>query len=74
MLLQATYLTPAHQAIAEAIVKFFAANHEIDAALLVNPRARGKPTRDSYLDIIALAKPELPHSTDKRGIHPCIPC
>lgn len=59
MQLQATYPTLEHQAAAEAIVEFFATNYTIDAVLLVNSCARGKATRDSCLDIVVLAKPEL---------------
>jgi predicted nucleotidyltransferase len=59
MLLQATYPTPEHQAAADVIVDFFVSNYDIDAVLLVNSCARGKATRDSCLDIVVLAQPEL---------------
>ena len=58
MKLQASYPTPEHQIAAEAIVDHFVSNFKIDAVLLVNSCARGKATRDSCLDIIALAKPD----------------
>ena len=58
MLLEATYPTLEHQAAAETIVEFFAANYQIDAVLLVNSCARGQATRDSCLDLVALARPE----------------
>lgn len=59
MRLEATYPTPEHAAAAEAITEFFAKQYSIDAVLLVNSCARGKATRDSCLDMIVLAKPEL---------------
>jgi predicted nucleotidyltransferase len=59
MLLQATYPTPEHQAAADVIVDFFVSSYKIDAVLLVNSCARGKATRDSCLDIVVLAQPEL---------------
>ena len=59
MLLQAIYPTPEHQAAAEAIVEFWATHYNIDAVLLANSCARGKATRDSGLDMVALARPEL---------------
>jgi hypothetical protein len=58
MQLRPTYPTAEHQKAAEAITRFFAENYEIDAVLLVNSCARGKATRDSCLDIVALATPE----------------
>jgi predicted nucleotidyltransferase len=59
MHLQAKYPTPEHQAAAETIVKFFSAKFELEAVLLVNSCARGKATRDSCLDIVVLARPEI---------------
>lgn len=59
MLLQAIYPTPEHQAAAETMVEFWATHYDIDAVLLVNSCARGQATRDSCLDIVALARPEL---------------
>ena len=59
MNLQAVYPTPEHQAAAEAIVKFFSTGFDLDAVLLVNSCARGKATRDSCLDIVVLARPEM---------------
>jgi hypothetical protein len=58
MPLQAVYPTPEHQAAAEAIVEFWTTHYSLDAVLLVNSCARGKATRDSCLDIVALARPE----------------
>lgn len=58
MKLQATYPTPQHAAAAEVIRRFFTANYDIDAVMLVNSCARGKATRDSCLDINILARPE----------------
>jgi len=62
MKIEAVYPTPEHQKAAEAITEYFAANFKIDAVLLVNSCARGKATRDSCLDIIMLAKPDLSRS------------
>ncbi len=59
MILKATYPTPEHQAAAEAITSYFANHYKIDEVLLVNSCARGKATRDSCLDIVVLARPEL---------------
>jgi len=55
---QTSYPTQEHQAAAETISAYFAANHRTDAVLLVNSCARGKATRDSCLDIVVLAKPD----------------
>jgi len=62
MKLEATYPTQEHQRAAETIVDFFVSNYKIDAVLLVNSCARGKATRDSCLDIVMLAKPDLSRS------------
>ena len=59
MLLQAVYPTPEHQAAAETIVEFWVTHYDIEAVLLVNSCARGQATRDSCLDMVALARPEL---------------
>jgi predicted nucleotidyltransferase len=59
MELRATYPTIEHQRAAAAIVDFFATQFEIDAVLLVNSCARGKASRDSCLDIVALAQPDV---------------
>jgi hypothetical protein len=59
MKLQATYPTPQHGKAAQTITQFFSASYELDAVLLVNSCARGKAIRDSCLDIIVLARPEL---------------
>ena len=59
MPVQAIYPTPEHQAAAAAIVEFLATTFEIEAVLLVNSCARGRASRDSCLDLIVLAKPEL---------------
>src|SRR5512143_1764494 len=58
MELRAAYPTPEHQQAANAIVDFFSTHFEIDAVLLVNSCARDKATRDSCLDIVALAQPD----------------
>ena len=65
MQLKAVYPTPEHQRAAEAITRYFSENYDIDAVLLVNSCARGKATRDSCLDIIALATPERVHAQFK---------
>ena len=65
MRLEPAYPTPEHQESAEAITKYFASNYKIDAVLLVNSCARGKATRDSCLDIIMLAKPDVARSSLK---------
>ena len=65
MKLEPAYPTPEHQEAAEAITKYFASNYKIDAVLLVNSCARGKATRDSCLDIIMLAKPDVSRSSLK---------
>jgi predicted nucleotidyltransferase len=62
MHLRATYPTPEHQAAAEVITTFFSTSFEVEAVLLVNSCARGKATRDSCLDIVVLAKPEILHT------------
>jgi hypothetical protein len=63
MQLQAKYPTPEHQTAANTIVDYFVSNYKIDAVLLVNSCARGKATRDSCLDIVALAKPDQSRSS-----------
>jgi hypothetical protein len=62
MELRAAYPTPEHRQAADAIVNFLTMQFEIDAVLLVNSCARGKASRDSCLDIIALAQPDRLHS------------
>ena len=62
MNLHATYPTVEHQTAAEAITTFFRTCFEVEAVLLVNSCARGKATRDSCLDIVVLAKPEILHA------------
>jgi predicted nucleotidyltransferase len=62
MQLQAIYPTPEHKAAADTMVDFFVSNYKIDAVLLVNSCARGKATRDSCLDIVMLAKPDVSRS------------
>jgi predicted nucleotidyltransferase len=57
--LRATYPSPEHQQAAQAIVEFFSANYPIEAVLLLNSCARGKATRDSCLDMLVLAHPEI---------------
>ena len=52
------YPTPEHQGAAEAIVEFFTTIPEIEAVCLICSCARGKASRDSCLDILALGKPE----------------
>ena len=59
MELRAAYPTLEHQQAATAIVGFFSTQFGIDAVLLVNSCARGKATRDSCLDIIVLAQPDV---------------
>ena len=59
MHLRATYPSREHGEAAEAIVEFFITNYQVDAVLLVNSCARGKATRDSCLDMVVLARPEL---------------
>ena len=63
MLLHAKYPTSEHQTAAEVIVEHFVSNYKIDAVLLVNSCARGKATRDSCLDIVVLAKPDVSRSS-----------
>jgi predicted nucleotidyltransferase len=58
MELRAAYPTLEHQQAAVAIVDFLSAQFEIDAVLLVNSCARGQASRDSCLDIVALAQPD----------------
>jgi predicted nucleotidyltransferase len=60
---RATYPSPEHQQAAQAIVEFFSTNYPVEAVLLVNSCARGKATRDSCLDMLVLARPEIlnPH-------------
>ena len=48
------YPTPEHQGAAEAIVEFFTTIPEIEAVCLICSCARGKASRDSCLDILAL--------------------
>ena len=59
MYLSAAFPTSEHATAAEEIVKLFTTHYKVDAVLLVNSCARGKATRDSCLDIVALAQPEV---------------
>ena len=52
------YPTPEHQCAAEAIVEFFTAIPEIETVCLICSCARGRASRDSCLDILALGRPE----------------
>jgi hypothetical protein len=52
--------TPAHQAVAEAIVDFFRDKAGVDAVLLVNSCARGMGTPESDLDLAILVDLALP--------------
>lgn len=52
------YPTPEHRHAAEAIVDFFTAVSEIETVCLICSCARGKASRDSCLDILALGNPE----------------
>lgn len=52
------YPTPEHQHAAETVVDFFAAVPEIETVCLICSCARGKASRDSCLDILALGRPE----------------
>jgi predicted nucleotidyltransferase len=63
MQLRATYPSPEHQQAAQAIIEFFRANYPVEAVLLLNSCARGKATRDSCLDMLVLARPDIlnPH-------------
>ena len=63
MKVEPAYPSPQHQKAAEAITQYFVSNYKIDAVLLVNSCARGKATRDSCLDIVMLAKPDLSRSS-----------
>jgi hypothetical protein len=56
--IHAVYPTPEHQTAAETIVEFWTTRYNLDAVLLVNSCARGQATRDSCLDLVALARPE----------------
>ncbi len=59
MQLRATYPSREHGEAAEAIIDFFITKYQIEVVLLVNSCARGKATRDSCLDIVVLARPEI---------------
>ena len=59
MHLRAAYPSREHGEAAEAIIEFVTANYQLEAVLLVNSCARGKATRDSCLDIVVLAQPEI---------------
>ena len=59
MKLKATYPSREHGLAAATIVEFFTANFQPEAVLLVNSCARGHATRDSCLDIVVLARPEI---------------
>jgi predicted nucleotidyltransferase len=59
MHLRAAYPSREHGEAAEAIIEFFTTNYQIEAVLLVNSCARGKATRDSCLDIVVMARPEI---------------
>src|SRR5438552_3819190 len=59
MKLQAAYPTPQHEHAAQAIIAFFSRLPETEVVLLVNSCARGKATKDSCLDIVVLALPEV---------------
>ena len=52
------YPTPEHQHAAEVIVDFLATVPEIEAVCLICSCARGKASRDSCLDILALGRPK----------------
>ena len=53
------YPTPEHQHAAEMVVDFFTTIPEIKTVCLICSCARGKASRDSCLDILALGKPEI---------------
>ena len=59
MQLGATYPSREHGAAADVIIEFFITNFQPEAVLLVNSCARGKASRDSCLDIVVLARPEV---------------
>ena len=53
------YPSPEHGQAAEAIVKFWTANYDVEAVVLVNSCARNKATRDSCLDMNVIVRPEI---------------
>ena len=59
MHLRAAYPSREHGEAAEAIIEFVTTNYQLEAVLLVNSCARGKATRDSCLDMVVLAQPEI---------------
>jgi predicted nucleotidyltransferase len=58
--MRSPFPTPAHQAVAEAIVDFFRGKPGVDAVLLVNSCARSMGTPESDLDLAILVDPTLP--------------
>ncbi len=54
-----SYPTEEHARAAHAIAEFFSAFSEVEAVLLVGSTARGKASRDSCLDVLVLARPEV---------------
>jgi hypothetical protein len=56
---RAAYPSPEHKEAAEAILEFMTTTFQLEAVLLVNSCARGQATRDSCLDIVVLARPEI---------------
>ena len=67
MNLQAKYPTIEHQNAAESVIDFFAPLDKIDALCLTCSCARGKATKDSCLDLLVIAKPEV-ISTSQGGL------
>jgi len=67
--LNPAYPTPEHAVAAQAVVRFFTETYAVDAVLLVNSCARGKATRDSCLDIVALAPSEVLRVHDETWEH-----
>jgi predicted nucleotidyltransferase len=66
MQLGAGYPSQEHKDASEAITEYWINNYPIEAVLLVNSCARNKATRDSCLDIVVLARPEIIRSGLKR--------
>lgn len=53
------YPTVEHARAAEAIAAFFAEDEEVAAVLLFGSTARGRASRESCLDVLVLARPEV---------------
>lgn len=59
MQISPAYPTIEHQQASEAIINFFSTSSDVEAVVLTGSCARGKAARDSCLDLLVLAPPEV---------------